>query len=74
MKTKSLTQQSALFKVQLWHLRQQKTAERFARIAERYLKNYPGAHDYQIDLACSRRKAALHRKFVASITPFVLPL
>jgi hypothetical protein len=27
MKTKSLTQQSALFKVQLWHLRQQKTAD-----------------------------------------------
>jgi hypothetical protein len=26
MKTKSLTQQSALFKVQLWHLRQQKNA------------------------------------------------
>jgi plasmid replication initiation protein len=64
MKTKSLTQQqSALFKVQLWHLRRQKHHEKLAREFA-YVK-WARYH---------KRRANQHRKFVNAITPFVLPL
>ncbi len=61
--------QSALFKVQLYHVRRALEAEKLTR----RLQKYPDSPIMADAVRLHKRRAKLHRQFIDAITPFVLP-
>jgi hypothetical protein len=63
-----IPQQAALFKVQLWHLREAEGLQGEIESHPAYYRRFPK------EKASLRRQAKRHRKFSDAITPFLMPL